>query len=81
MNFFLEDGIEKAKLSCKDKDDLFRWMNAVSLASIGYDAEEGKTIGIKKNRYNSCSIRMNRGRKIFKVCVIESLIRSFYCKF
>jgi len=52
--------------SCKDKDDLFRWMNAASLASIGYDAEEGKTIGIKKNRYNSCSIRMNRGRKIFK---------------
>jgi len=52
--------------SCKDKEDLFRWMNAVSLASIGYDVDEGKTIGIKKNRYNSCSIRINRGRKVFK---------------
>lgn len=47
-------------ISCSTKDDLVRWMNAAGLASIGYDEDNNEGVGIRRNRYKNCSVRIYR---------------------
>lgn len=47
-------------ISCNNKEDLVKWMNAAGLAAIGYNDDHREGVGIRKNRYKNCSIRIYR---------------------